>query len=353
MSEQEQSTGIEDALTRVGFVRSFVENNRFTSESIRHFEQRLFFQGAGRQAELERYTLLLLLSAAIATYGVLGDSSATVIGAMIIAPLMRPIMATAAGLVMGDPERAGFSFLLVLTSVATVIGLAWLLAKLLVAPVVSFQTNAEITGRISPTLIDLFAALAAGAAGAFAMSRDDIVDSLPGVAIAISLAPPLCVAGIGLAVGDLDAALGAMILFMTNFLAILLAGGGILVLLGLSARTTSSLEKGARRRVFGLIAIGALLVIIPLSASSMQIVEESLVRQETRNLANEWLAETEFEVETISLVGDRIELVISGSGGRPPLSDLGDQLSTSLDRTIDLELVVVPSEREAFQTGEE
>jgi hypothetical protein len=85
----------------------------------------------------------------------------------------------------------------------------------------------------------------------------------------------------------------------------------------------------------------------------MQIVEESLVRQETRNLANEWLAETEFEVETISLVGDRIELVISGSGGRPPLSDLGDQLSTSLDRTIDLELVVVPSEREAFQTGEE
>ena len=69
--------------------------------------------------------MLFFLSTIIATYGVIGDSVAIVIGAMIIAPLMRPIMATAAGLVMGDVRRAGNSFLVVLVSVIGVVGLAW------------------------------------------------------------------------------------------------------------------------------------------------------------------------------------------------------------------------------------
>jgi uncharacterized hydrophobic protein (TIGR00271 family) len=141
--------------------------------------------------------VLLFLSTIIATYGVIGDSVATVIGAMIIAPLMRPIMATAAGLVMGEVRRAGNSFLVVLASVFGVVALAWLLTEINFATVISFDTNSQISGRISPRLIDLFTALAAGTAGAFAMSRDDVADSLPGVAIAVSLVPPLCVVVLG------------------------------------------------------------------------------------------------------------------------------------------------------------
>lgn len=179
-------------------LRNIVDNNKFTPQDVPAFEAKLFFEGAKRRVNLERFTVLLFLSTVITTLGVIGDSVATVIGAMIIAPLMRPIMATAAGLVMGDMKRAGRSFVVVVAGVAGVIGLSWLLAELNLANVISFDTNSQITGRISPRLIDLAAALAAGAAGAFAMSRDDVADSLPGVAIAISLVPPLCVVGIGL-----------------------------------------------------------------------------------------------------------------------------------------------------------
>ena len=154
-----------------------------------------------------------------------------------MAPLMTPIMATTAALLTGQTERAVRSTVLVAVGVAGVIALSWLfgaLAVLSVGRVLCFETNSQITGRISPTSVDLIAALASGAAGAFAMSRDDIADSLAGVAISISLVPPLCVVGIALAAGEWSAASGALLLFITNYLSILLAGGGVLALLGLA-----------------------------------------------------------------------------------------------------------------------
>ena len=85
----------------------------------------------------------------------IGDSTATVIGAMIIAPLMRPIMATTAALVMGDVNRAGISFLIAILGIAGVIGVSWLLTEITVTRVISFETNTQITGRVSPRMIDL------------------------------------------------------------------------------------------------------------------------------------------------------------------------------------------------------
>ena len=95
------------------------------------------------------------------------------------------------------------------------------------------STNSQITGRVTPRLLDLVVALAAGTAGAFAMSRDDVADSLPGVAVSIALVPPLCVVGISLSAGEWDHTWGALLLFLTNLLSILLAGGAIFALLGL------------------------------------------------------------------------------------------------------------------------
>ena len=185
----------------MGIFRNIVDDNKFTPEDVPPFEDKLFFEGDKRRVNLERFAVLLFLSTVIATYGVLGDSTATIIGAMIIAPLMIPIMGTAAGLVMGNMGRAGRSFLKVVGGVAGVIFTAWFIGTLLNPTVVSFTTNSAITGRISPSLTDLAVALASGAAGASAMSRSDVADSLPGVAISISLVPPLCVVGIGLSCG--------------------------------------------------------------------------------------------------------------------------------------------------------
>ena len=103
------------------------------------------------------------------------------------------------------------SGLIVTAGVAGVSGVSWILTTLNVTAVISFDTNSQITGRISPRLIDLYAALASGAAGAFAMSREDIADSLPGVAISISLVPPVCVVGVGLSEGDLGDTLNRQI----------------------------------------------------------------------------------------------------------------------------------------------
>jgi uncharacterized hydrophobic protein (TIGR00271 family) len=325
--------------------RNIIDDNKFTPEDVPQFEAKLFFEGANRRIALERFAVLLLLSTIIATYGVIGDAVATVIGAMIIAPLMRPIMGTTAGLIIGDMKRAARSFLVVVLGVAGVIALAWLITEITVTRAISFETNSQIIGRISPRLIDLYAALAAGAAGAFAMSREDIADSLPGVAIAISLVPPLCVVGVGLAEGELEGALGAMLLFITNLLAILLAGGGVLALLGLSAATMKELNRSARRKTFMLILIGLLLVIIPLGITSRRVFNQNQIRRETIQLAEDWMEGSGYNISRVEVSGDHIDLVIFGFGERPRLSDLGDQLDETLAQTFDLELIVLRSER--------
>jgi uncharacterized hydrophobic protein (TIGR00271 family) len=287
--------------------------------------------------------VLLFLSTVIAAYGVIADSTATVIGAMIIAPLMIPIMGTAAGLVMGDMDRAGRSLLVVVLGVAGTIGVAWFIGFFLSTSVISYTTNTQITGRVSPSLTDLMIALACGAAGAFAMSRSDVSDSLPGVAISISLVPPLCVVGLGLAGAEWGVAWGAMLLFLTNFLSILLAGGGTLALLGLSAASTKQLEKGKRRRAFIFVAIGVLIVTIPLAATSIRVAVESIAEHRTKTLVREWLSQSSLELNRVDVNGNKINVIISGDGETPPFSDLAPVSQSMLDPRIQLELKVVPS----------
>jgi uncharacterized hydrophobic protein (TIGR00271 family) len=329
-------------------IRTFIENNQFRSEDLPVFEAKLFFDGSDKRAKLERFVVLLFLSTVIATIGVIGDSVAIVIGAMIIAPLMRPIMATTAGLVMGDMKRAGSTFLIVLLSVAGVIATAWLLTKLSVETIISMENNIQFTSRISPRLIDLAVALASGAAGAFAISREDVSDSLPGVAIAVSLVPPICVVGIALAEGEWVAAGGAMLLFMTNFLAILLAGGGVLALLGLSTVAFKGLGPNARRSAFLAVIVGILIVTFPLAVTTFDIYQQRLISRETIPLAEQWLTGTGYEFQDAQISGNQITLVINGWGERPKLSELGNQLSTSLDQPIDIKLVIVPSQEENY-----
>jgi uncharacterized hydrophobic protein (TIGR00271 family) len=332
--------------------KQIIEDNRITPEDVPALEAKLFFEGDKRLIRLERYAVLLFLSTIIATYGVIGDSVAIVIGAMIIAPLMRPIMATAAALVMGEVRRAGNSFLVVLASVIGVVALAWLLTEINFATVISFDTNSQITGRISPRLIDLLVALAAGAAGAFAMSRDDVADSLPGVAIAVSLVPPLCVVGIGLAEAEFTAVRGAMLLFLTNFLAILLAGGGVLALLGLSTAATKGLKSTARQRAFILIAIGILFVAIPLTATTVGVFEQALIKRDTAIWAEEWLVGTDYSVSQVEVSSDKVDLFIYGSGARPELNILGNQVIAEYEHIDNIRLLVIPSEEERFESFE-
>jgi uncharacterized hydrophobic protein (TIGR00271 family) len=332
----------------MGILKNIIDNNKFSPADIPAFEAKVFYEGTRQRSDLERFAVLLFLSTLIATYGVIGDSTATVIGAMIIAPLMRPIMATTAGLVMGNPKRTGLSFLVVVLGVIGVIVVSWLVTEITVTRVISFETNSQITSRTSPRLIDLYVALAAGAAGAFALSRDDVADSLPGVAMAIALVPPLCVVGIGLAQGEIGAASGAMLLFITNLLAILIAGGLVFALLGLNSATMKGLTREARRWAFLLIALSIMVVTIPLGSTSIRFFEENQVKRETILSTLNWLQGTGYGINQVRVAGDQVNLVIYGSGERPLLSELGNRLNASLDEPVDINLVVVPSTKESY-----
>ena len=220
----------------------WVLQNRFDPTYLPVMEEKLYFEGAGRVRSISNYVVLLTLATAIATYGLISASSATVIGAMIVAPLMTPIMATTLAIVLGNGPRVTRSVLIVGLSIAYVVGLAAALSVLIPSLVIDFGTNPEILGRVSPNMIALYAALASGAAGAFAVSRADVGDTLPGVAIAISLVPPLCVVGIALSHLQWLDAFGALILFLTNFFAIVLAGGAVFWLSGVRPRPSGAAE---------------------------------------------------------------------------------------------------------------
>jgi uncharacterized hydrophobic protein (TIGR00271 family) len=139
-----------------------------------------------------RFCVLLGLSAVIASFGLLANSTAVVIGAMLVAPLMEPILAASAALVMGWHGRLLRSLALVGAGAAMVCVVSYLFS--VPTPDVPF-TSREVMARTEPTLFDLGVAAAAGAVGVFTMIYR-IQAAVPGVAIAVSLVPPLASAGI-------------------------------------------------------------------------------------------------------------------------------------------------------------
>lgn len=326
-------------------ISDMFRENRFKPGDVPRFENKLFYEGVRRRPYLEQFAVLLFLATVIATMGILGDSTATVIGAMIVAPLMTPIMATAAALVMGKTKRATQSLILVGLGVGSVVVVSWLFGNFY-TDAINFEANSQITARISPRLIDLVAALASGAAGAFCLSREDIADSLPGVAISISLVPPLCVVGISLSAGEMEAATGALLLFVTNFLSILLAGGGVLVLLNLNKAAMVEVRGTARRNAFALIVAAIFLISIPLFATGQRVVQETYTEIKSRETAVDWLAGTEFEIRQVHVVGNDIFFLITGPGEPPPFTELVTDLRQVVGQHVVVSLEVVESHKE-------
>ena len=173
---------------------------------------------------LSGFSLLIVLASIIATCGVLNDSTATVIGAMIVAPLMTPILGTMLGIVLTDLANMIVSSTLVLLGMACAIAIGFLFSLFVDESTIDPANNSQVASRIQPKLLDLIAALATGAVGAVALVRTDIAGSLPGVSIAISLVPPLNVVGVCLRLQNWDAAAGALLLFLTNYLCIVSVG---------------------------------------------------------------------------------------------------------------------------------
>jgi uncharacterized hydrophobic protein (TIGR00271 family) len=266
---------------------------------------------------------------------------------MIVAPLMGPIMATAAAIVMGSAPRALRALALVAAGVASTILLSWLLALVTPDVIISFTQNSQITSRIAPGLMALLTALASGAAGAYIIMREEIADSMGGVAIAISLVPPLCVVGIALSEGNWGAAGGALLLFLTNFLAILLAGGVVFLLSGLGRLAIGDELARTRRNAFIVVIAATLLVAIPLSLTSYQVVAGALEYRAAVGDTESWLADTTYKVVSVAVYDDQVVVTVEGDGSLRPLRLLANQLAQTLKRPISVNLRAVPSQIEA------
>jgi uncharacterized hydrophobic protein (TIGR00271 family) len=312
--------------------RVLPENQRRTLDEL---SDDLDLRSGDTRAKQSAFWTMLVLSGVIATAGVLADSTATVIGAMIIAPLSTPIMGIALGIVKRERIRAG-RFVLFGAVVVVLIGIV----AAFVVPDIDLQTNSQITGRTSPTVVDLIAAIATGLAGAVGLSRRDVAAVLPGVAIAISLVPPLAVVGICLGEGSISLALGALLLFVSNLVSMVIAGTVLFAALGYSADADREARAvGAERKSYVTLVALLVAVLVPLGLNTTLILVLHSWTSDIQAVAEGWLSgipEAEVTDVTFTSSSFRIEVRVP-PGDLPPT----DELLRDLDGTVPDGLAIV------------
>ncbi|MDY0020790.1 MAG: DUF389 domain-containing protein [Anaerolineae bacterium] len=320
------------------------------------------------------FSVMITIAAAIAALGLLLNSPAVIIGAMLVAPLMTPILGMGLSIVMGDRRFLWTAFTTTLRGILLAITMGALMA--LIVPGASITQ--EILNRGNPTLLDLAVALVSGAAAAYALSRHDVSAALVGVAIAASLAPPLTAVGISLVLGQWTIAGGALLLFLANMVSIVASGGLTFFLLGFRPEPgepgrTRTLQRGARS-----IAVLLLLVIVPLAylthqsyqAAQLRAAIDGALRQEVQKISGAELVAWELtqadtqgtldaarrqlsgidrfveelsratEEETLDIAATlRIPQVLSHQEARA----LQDQVALHLERPVALSLEMIPT----------
>ncbi|OCQ96600.1 hypothetical protein BCD64_01510 [Nostoc sp. MBR 210] len=210
------------------------------------------------------YIVLIIGSCIIATLGLISNSAAVIIGAMIIAPLMLPIRGLAFGALEGNFILFRKAFAAIIIGTILAIALAWFIGYFVALP----QFGSEIISRSRPTLLDLGIAVAAGGISGFAKVQPKISESLAGTAIAVALMPPICVIGLGLSQLNPSLSIGATILYLTNLLGITLSCMLTFLITG-----CTSFHRAKKALVWTLAL--TFIILIPLSFSFFQLIRQS------------------------------------------------------------------------------
>jgi uncharacterized hydrophobic protein (TIGR00271 family) len=297
------------------------------------------------------FFIMVLLSGIIATTGLIIDSAAVIIGAMLIAPLMSPILGLSMASVAGEGKmmrRAAIALVEgALISVALSAFLGWTAQVLPFDALV--EIPAEIMARTRPSPFDLGIALAGGAAAAYALAQPHLSAALPGVAIATALMPPLCTVGIGVSLKNPTIALGALLLFLTNFAAISFAG--IVVFIGLGFRP-KGLEEN-RHLILRSLSVSAglvLLVTIPLILLTLRIVNTTELSRQIRQAVDaeiRALPDAQLVSVDINSTDNVINLKVTIRASQQPfyqqVVNLQEAVATRLQQAIALQLIVIPA----------
>ena len=213
-----------------------------------------------------RFYILVIVSTMIAGFGLTMNSTAVIIGAMLVAPLMTPIFGMALALIRGDAHLLGKASQAEIAGVAAAVAMGFILG--LVYP--SLEPTPEMISRTQPQLFDLMVAIFSGFAGAYALVDEKISPALPGVAIATAIVPPLANTGLCFAVGAYAGGVGSFLLFFSNFLSILLVASIVFWFFGMTGKY-HDLGKEVVIRRFSLPVLGFFIVAVVLSNTLYKI----------------------------------------------------------------------------------
>jgi uncharacterized hydrophobic protein (TIGR00271 family) len=352
--EADAGAGPEGAPLRRTLGRRLAPGGGLTPEERRVMLDELFFEGPELVPYLYRLVVLMGLASVIAALGLIADSPAVVIGAMLVAPLMTPVMASSASLTMGWTGRQLEAGLLVVLASVEAIGVAWVVSAIVPAFRPVFLSH-ELLSRTEPSLLDLAIAIAAGAAGAYVTVRRKAAGALPGVAIAVALVPPLAAVGVLLELGRPHLATGALLLYATNLFAIILSAAVVLLLtgfvpLGLARRRGRRITLGV---LTTLLAVGA--VAYPLQRESRAVLGKARGEQAVGEAVSQWLGEASLEVTGESVDVKRGALVVTvdvvGPKPPPPAAALAELVAERAHRHADLTVRWTVRREEQAQTG--
>ncbi|MDM8521590.1 DUF389 domain-containing protein [Anaerolineales bacterium HSG6] len=315
----------------------------------------------GARPKIDFFTMIGL-AAGIAALGLLLNSPAVIIGAMLVAPLMSAIMGLGLGMIQADTKLLRLSATATLRGILLAIGVGFIAGFFDTNPV----PTSEMLGRTAPSMLDLGVALVSGLAGAYAICRTNVSSSLPGVAIAAALVPPLTVVGLsffrsiaqlnqqGFLYDEFSNGLGALLLFLTNLVAISAASGFIFFLLGFRPRVDRKGHVGLFRS--GVVTTGILLGIMAwllwtLTSTSLaqsrlnhqieNVLREELPRMSVPAQLENWELIEEGDDETIQL-----KVWVSSSSQKMKnehVKDLQNRVAAELQRPTSLILIVIPT----------
>jgi uncharacterized hydrophobic protein (TIGR00271 family) len=232
-----------------------------------------------------RFYALAATSTLIACLGLIANSTAVIIGAMLVAPLMTPIFGIALALVRGETRLLGRAVRAEVLGVVLGIGIAAMFGLLPLA----LDVTPEMLTRTQPNLLDLMVAVLAGFAGAYALTNEKLSPTLPGVAVATAIVPPIANAGLCLAVGAYHGAYGSFLLFLANFLSILMVSS--LVFVGAGLTRTLPNEKWSFVRRFGVPGLGFLAVTVLLTQPLVQIVKDRYITSTVTKIISQQLSQ--------------------------------------------------------------
>lgn len=218
------------------------------------------------------FIVLMVLSTLLATTGLFQSSAPVIIGAMILAPLMGPIISLAMGVVRAENQLIGDSIKTLAYGIVT----ALFFSCIYTYSMPLSELTPEMRGRLNPNVLDLMVAIISGVAGAYANSKSEVAKSLAGVAIAVALVPPLSVTGIGIGWGNIDVIYGSFLLFITNLVGITLSASLTFLVLGYAP-----LKRAKKGLVYTSIILA--LVTIPLIISFTKLIKQNSILSRLNN----------------------------------------------------------------------